>query len=148
MTEEGSQQVPISEAMRLATEHHQAGRLPEAEAIYRAVLDSDPSHAGATYNLALVALQSGKPQEALPVLRGALEREPDNAAHWLNYAVALAGAGHPKAAKETLLRAGERGLGGAALAGALAQVERMVGAPRPSLVETRADIDPHQPPGR
>ena len=35
MTEQDSQQVPIGEAMRLATEHHQAGRLPEAEAIYR-----------------------------------------------------------------------------------------------------------------
>lgn len=142
MTEQGSQQVPISEAMRLATEHHQAGRLPEAEAIYRAVLDSDPAHAGATYNLALIALQRGQPREALPVMREALERDPRNASHWTNYAVALAGSGQPQAARDVLLKARERNLGGKALDGILQQVERMLrSAASPTVVETADDAD-------
>ena len=140
MTEQGSQQVPISEAMRLATEHHQAGRLPEAEAIYRAVLDSDPGHAGATYNLALIALQRGRPGEAVPVMRQAMQREPRNASHWMNYAAALAGSGEPQAARDVLLKARERRLGGTALAGLLEQVERMIrSAAGTTVVETVGD---------
>jgi protein O-GlcNAc transferase len=137
MSEQGSQQVPIGEAMRLATEHHQAGRLPEAEAIYRAVLESDPAHVGAAYNLALIALQRGNPNEAVPVMRRATEREPGNASHWMNYAVALAGSGQPQAARDVLLRARERKLGGKALDGVLAQVERMLRkGVSPTVVET------------
>jgi tetratricopeptide (TPR) repeat protein len=137
MTEEGSQQVPISEAMRLATEHHQAGRLPEAEAIYRAVLQSAPAHAGARYNLALIALQQGSPKEAIPVMREATEREPNIASHWMNYAVALAGSGQLQAARQALLSARERKLGGNALDGMLDQVERMLRSEAwPTVVET------------
>src|SRR5512137_521841 len=140
MTEQGSQQVPISEAMRLATEHHQAGRLPEAEAIYRAVLESDPGHAGATYNLALIALQRGRPREAVPVMRQAVQREPRNASHWMNYAAALAGSGEPQAARDVLLKARERQLGGTALTALLEQVERMIrSAASPTVVETVSD---------
>jgi predicted O-linked N-acetylglucosamine transferase (SPINDLY family) len=136
MTQPETQQVPISEAMRLAIDHHQAGRLPEADLIYRAVLESEPSHAGAKYNRALIALQSGRPREAVPVLGEALQSDPDNASHWMNYAVALAGSGEPQAARQVLLQARERGLGGQALAGLLAQVERMMQSQRPTVIET------------
>ena len=137
MTEQGTQQVPIGEAMRLATDHHQAGRLPEAEAIYRAVLESDPAHFGAAYNLALIALQRGRPKEAVPVMRSATEREPRNATHWLNYAVALAGSGKPQAARDVLLKARQRQVGGKALDELLGQVERMIrSAASPTVVET------------
>lgn len=142
MTEQGSRQVPISEAMRLATEHHQAGRLAEAEAIYRAVLESEPSHAGANYNLALIALQSGRAREAVPVMREAVQREPRNASHWMNYAVALAGSGQPQAARDALLQARERNLGSKALDGVLQQVERMLrSAASPTVVETVGEAD-------
>lgn len=136
MTQPETQQVPISEAMRLAIDHHQAGRLPEADLIYRAVLESEPSHAGAKYNRALIALQSGRPREAVPVLGEALQRDPDNAAHWMNYAVALAGSGEPQSARQVLLQARDRGLGGQALAGLLAQVDRMMQSARPTVIET------------
>jgi len=137
MTEQGSQQVPISEAMRLATEHHQAGRLPEAEAIYRAVLESEPSHGGAIYNLALIALQRGQPRDAVPVFRDAVQREGGNAAHWMNYAVALAGSGEPQTARDILLQARQRGVGGKALADLLEKLERMTrSAASPTVIET------------
>jgi predicted O-linked N-acetylglucosamine transferase (SPINDLY family) len=137
MAEQDSQQVPISEAMRLAIDHHQAGRLPEAEAIYRAILESDPRHAGATYNLALIALQQGRPREAVPVMRDATQREPRNASHWMNYAAALAGSGQPQAARDVLLKARQRQLGGKAIDGLLEQVERMIrSAASPTVVET------------
>jgi tetratricopeptide (TPR) repeat protein len=148
MTDQDSRQVPISEAMRLALDHHQSGHLPEAEAIYRAVLEAEPEHAGATYNLALIALQGGRPQEALPALEAALEREPDNVAHWLNCAAALAGGGQPLVARQLLLQARERGLGGKPLADTLAQVQRMIDAPRPTVIDTMIDVGADQPPDK
>lgn len=139
MAEDDSRQVPISEAMRMAMEHQQAGRLDIAETIYRAVLDSEPAHAGANYNLALIALQSGRPGQAMPVLKSAVEKDPDVAAYWMNYAVALAGSGNPSAAREVLLQARGRGLGGKVLADLLAKVERMPGESPATVIETVDD---------
>jgi predicted O-linked N-acetylglucosamine transferase (SPINDLY family) len=136
MAEAETRQIPISEAMRLGLAHHEAGQLPQAEIYYRAILQAEPAHAGARYHLALIALQSGRAQEAVPALREAVTAQPDNAAHWLNYAVALAAIGEPQKARDVLLQARDRGLGGQALAGLLAQVERMIAAPRPAVVET------------
>lgn len=130
MTNTDSRQVPISEAMRLGIEHQQAGRLQQAEEIYRAVLAAEPTHAGAAYNLGLIALQQGRPQQALPVLKAALQANPDNAAFSMNYAAALAGSGDARAARDVLLQARRRGLGGAALAGQLQQIERMLELPK------------------
>lgn len=144
MTE--SRQVPISEAMTLALEHHRAGRLDIAEAVYRAVLESEPAHAGARYNLALLALQSGRPLDALPALGDALREEPQYPAHWLNYATALAGGGDPLAARDLLLDARQRGFRGPLLDETLAQVQRMIDAPPPTHVESFIETE-EPPPG-
>ena len=139
MSDQDSRQVPISEAMRLASDHQQAGRLREAEAVYRAVLASDPSHGGAAYNLALIDLQSGRPLQAVPVLRDALQRDLDNPAHWINYATAVAACGEPALARNVLLNARKHGIRGKALDDLMAKLERMIRSPRPAVVETVAD---------
>lgn len=141
MSDQDSRQVPISEAMRLATDHQQAGRLHEAEAIYRAVLKSDPSHGGAAYNLALIDLQSGRPLQAAPVLRDALQRDLDNPAHWINYATVVAACGEPVLARNVLLNARQRGIRGKVLDDLMAKLERMIQSPRPAVVETVAGPD-------
>lgn len=48
---------------------HRAGRLPDAEAAYRAILDATPSEAGARRGLGLLLVQSSKPEEAIEVLK-------------------------------------------------------------------------------
>ncbi len=139
MANEDVQQIPIPDAMRMALEHHQAGRLPQAELIYRAILDSEPAYAGASHNLGLIALQRGRTQEAVPMLKAALDADPSQAAHWMNYAVALAGNGDPAAARAVLLRARSRGLGGTALAPMLKKIEQMIAAAqRPAAGEISA----------
>ncbi len=54
--------------LQIALDHHFAGRLREAERIYRDLLARDAGDVGATYLLGVVALQTGRRDEALPLL--------------------------------------------------------------------------------
>lgn len=126
MTNQDARQVPIAEAMRLAIDHHQAGRIGDAESIYRAVLDAEPAHAAANNNLGLIALQAGRMREAVSALKLAREAEPRNGSYWMNYAVALAGSGDAAAARDVLLQARQLGLGGSTIDATLDRVEQMM----------------------
>lgn len=66
--------------------HHEAGRLPEAEAAYRRVLEVEPNHLQANQYLGVLALQSGFPDAAVVLLeRG----DPDDAGMQVNLGRAL-----------------------------------------------------------
>ena len=63
---------------------HQAGRLREAEPLYRAVLEQLPGQQLATHRLGTLLLQSNRPDEAEPFLRTSLsasDAPPEAAAH-------------------------------------------------------------------
>jgi protein O-GlcNAc transferase len=64
--------VTIQQAMQIAAEHHQAGRLAEAEKIYRQVLSQQPRNAGALHLLGVIALQVGRPDTAIELIRQAI----------------------------------------------------------------------------
>ena len=48
-----------------AAEHYRAGRLANAESLYRAVLDKHPDNVDAIQGLAVLCRQRGHPEEAL-----------------------------------------------------------------------------------
>ena len=54
------QTVTIQQAFDLALQHLGAGRLAEAEAIYRQILAQEPNHAGSLHNLGVIANQTGR----------------------------------------------------------------------------------------
>ena len=56
-----------------ALELHRAGRLVEAEALYRRALEQSPGHPDATHMLAMVRLAQGAPREALELIVRALD---------------------------------------------------------------------------
>jgi tetratricopeptide (TPR) repeat protein len=58
---------------------HQAGRLTEAEAIYRDLLRGDPDDVDTAYNLAVLLAGRGAGGEALGLAERALVRQPKNA---------------------------------------------------------------------
>lgn len=118
----------VGEAMRDATDHQRAGRLEQAERIYRAVLAEDPAHATAAYKLALIWVRTGRAREALPILKAAFDADRENEAALINYAVALAGSGQAESARAVLVEARQRGHGGSAVDAALVQVERLLGS--------------------
>ena len=62
----------IVETLQQGLDHHRAGRLLEAEKMYRRVLKTHPRHAGAMHLLGLIAYQVGKPEDACQYLQQAI----------------------------------------------------------------------------
>jgi protein O-GlcNAc transferase len=67
-----------ADALATAVALHQAGRLAEAEKLYRAVLKRVPNHFGALHGLGLLRLHQQRLDEAVSFLRKALNRNPDS----------------------------------------------------------------------
>jgi len=65
-------------AVAAAAEHYRAGRLREAESLYRAVLDQHPDNVDAIQGLAALCHQRGRPEEALALFRRAIALDPDS----------------------------------------------------------------------
>jgi protein O-GlcNAc transferase len=74
-----------SEALGL----HRHGRLAEAEAIYRRVIDNNPDHADSLQLLGALSLQLGRADEAIALLRRAVEVNPAYPEARNNLAIAL-----------------------------------------------------------
>ena len=55
-----------------AVAFHRDGRLAEAEAAYRVILDAAPDHDGALHNLGVVLAQGGRPTEAVALFDRAI----------------------------------------------------------------------------
>jgi len=69
-------QFPVNEQVALALEHHQAGRLQQAEALYRGVLQAQPLHCNALNLLGALAYQMGRADEAVGFIKRAIAVEP------------------------------------------------------------------------
>ena len=69
----------VAEAMSAALSHHQAGRLGEAEQLYRQILAVDPNHAVAWHLLGVIASQLGRNDAAEKSIGRALELQPNYA---------------------------------------------------------------------
>lgn len=92
---------PYPQAVRL----HQAGRLAEAEALYRAKLAADPGHAPSLHRLGVLAHQAGRSDIARDLIGRAIAREPGNAQYRTHLALALAALGRGEDALSTLAAA-------------------------------------------
>lgn len=75
---------PARELIAQAAAHHRAGRLEEAEAIYREILRRDPRNLEALRLLALVAVRAEHYGQAEKLLMRAVEIAPDFLAAWVD----------------------------------------------------------------
>jgi predicted O-linked N-acetylglucosamine transferase (SPINDLY family) len=64
--------VMVSEALAIAIQHHQAGRLQAAEQIYRQILAVEPAHPDAMHLLGVLAFQAGKHELAVQTIGQAI----------------------------------------------------------------------------
>ncbi|MCU0517365.1 MAG: FkbM family methyltransferase [Oscillatoria sp. Prado101] len=77
------------ELLKIAAENYHAGRLKEAEAICRQVIDRQPEIPGALLLLGAIAYRHKKVEEAITLYRQSLRFMPNNAETHNNLAVAL-----------------------------------------------------------
>lgn len=66
----------MSQLLETGIEHHKAGRLAEAEPIYRRVLQSEPANPQALHLLGMLQMQTGRAPDALKSLRAAAQSAP------------------------------------------------------------------------
>jgi predicted TPR repeat methyltransferase len=88
-----------------ALEHHRAGRLPEAEAAYRAVLEKDPDNPDANNLLGMIALDMGFADDAIGLFERAVAADPSTGAYHLNLGNALMAARRLREAETAYLEA-------------------------------------------
>jgi predicted O-linked N-acetylglucosamine transferase (SPINDLY family) len=93
-----------------ALTHHRARQLPEAERIYRAILQARPDHPEANHNLGVMAIQTGQPGAGLPFLKTAVEAAPQRPEFWSLYLDALVMTGRDDEAQQVAEQGRQRGL--------------------------------------
>jgi tetratricopeptide (TPR) repeat protein len=91
--------------LRRAVGLQQQGNLAAAEAIYRRILNDDPSNTNALHLLGLVALRCGRPEEAIRLIRQAITAVPDQPQFHSNLGAAQRAAGQPEDALHSYDRA-------------------------------------------
>ena len=64
--------MPLPELFATALQHHRAGRLNEAETLYRQILATDSNHPDSLHMLGVLAHQTGQPQLAIDLIRRAI----------------------------------------------------------------------------
>jgi protein O-GlcNAc transferase len=88
-----------------AVQHHRAGRLDHAEAIYRHVVEREPDNEQAVFLLAALCLGSARSEEAAQLLERAQRLAPTNAHYLSNLGEAYRRLGRAQEAADTLVKA-------------------------------------------
>ena len=91
---------------------HKEGKLQDAQRLYRAILQSQPSHPDANHNLGVSAAEVGKVQEALSFFKHALAANPKQGQFWMSYIEALIKLGQLDNARQIAQRGKASGLKG------------------------------------
>jgi tetratricopeptide (TPR) repeat protein len=84
---------------------HQAGRLAEAEALYRRTLISRPDHPDALHLLGVIASQSGRHELSVQLIERAIQRNTSNPLYYSNLGLSLQALNRSEEALENYERA-------------------------------------------
>ena len=97
--------LPIEQALQTALEHHQGGRLVEAEMLYRQILTQSPDQASVLHLLGILAGQVGRTIESIDLIGRAIAVDPGVAAYHGNLAESYRRSGQWERAIASLRRA-------------------------------------------
>lgn len=95
----------IGDMLNQAIADHQAGRLPEAETVYRQILSQVPQHSDVWHLLGVLAYQVGKPKEAVELIERAIALVDGIGVYYANLAEALRALKQNDRAEATFRRA-------------------------------------------
>jgi protein O-GlcNAc transferase len=90
----------LQQALDLAVEHHRAGRLADAEVIYRRILAADPNNPRALQLLGVLGGQVGQAEAGIELIRRAIAIKPDFVDAYNNLGCALSEQDQPDEAVE------------------------------------------------
>lgn len=93
------------QALKIARQHQAAGRLADAESIYRSLLEADPDNADVLHLLGATALQLGNYDQAASRMERAVALSPGNPVFLNNLGEALRELNRPRAAEKHYRRA-------------------------------------------
>lgn len=79
----------VDQVLEQAIAAHNEGNLKHAERLYRGILEVQPNHPDANYNMGVLAVSIGKPIEAIPLFKRAVQAKPQAEKFWLSYIDAL-----------------------------------------------------------
>ena len=91
--------------LELALEHHKAGRLAQAEDLYREILQRQPAHPEALYLLGVLAHQVGRNDEAIELIEKAHRQGGAQAQSLNSLGMAYLASGRPREAKRCFSKA-------------------------------------------
>jgi len=83
----------LENVLRAAHLHHSAGRLAQAEPLYRQVLSQYPNHPDALHHLGLIAMQAGHFGPAIELMSRSVAIDPTQAFFYKNLATAFRSSG-------------------------------------------------------
>ncbi|MDC0900498.1 tetratricopeptide repeat protein [Paracoccaceae bacterium] len=78
-------ELTIEQILQQGITAHKEGKIQDAERLYRAILQSHPTHPDANHNLGVLAVSVNKADAALPLFKTALEANPKIEQFWLSY---------------------------------------------------------------
>ena len=105
-------ELTIEQALQQAVTAHREGKLEDADRLYRAILQSQPTHPDANHNLGVLAVSVNKADAALPLFKTALEANPKIEQFWLSYIDALIKENQFDNAQQVLEQAKKQGVTG------------------------------------
>ena len=108
-------ELTIEQALQKGVAAYKEGKLQDAERLYRAILQSQPSHPDANHNLGVLAVSVNKAEAALSLFKTALDANPKMGQFWLSYIDALIRAEKVDDARQALADAQQAGVTAAKL---------------------------------
>ena len=79
----------LEDKMNAAVSCFMNQQFPEAESLFRSILDEDPENLSALNNLAETLRSQGKIDEAITIFRQLLKSTPDDPIVWKNLSISL-----------------------------------------------------------
>ncbi|AWK86715.1 tetratricopeptide repeat protein [Azospirillum thermophilum] len=95
----------IGEALLIALDHHQSGRVADAETLYRRILEVEPGQADALHLLGVLRGQEGDGDAARGLIRRAITLDPGHRDYPVNLANTLLAFGHGAEAADSFAHA-------------------------------------------
>ena len=102
-------ELTIEQALQQGVAAHKEGKLQEAERLYRAILQSQPTHPDANHNLGVIALSVNRADMALQLFQTALEANPNVEQYWHSYVATLVKTDQFEAAEKAVKTAADKG---------------------------------------